>query len=304
MQKDAVSSTEIADYNLKQSNDLDNTVDTEMSADFVMPEINEQTVFGEKEKVSYKIDQFEGPLDLLYTLIKDAKINIEDIFISEITSQYVLIVTSSSATELDIEYAGEFIEMASHLVYLKSARILPHEIEDDVEDDVEVERQALINKIKEFALMKEQSDKLKEFETINKFYKKPVYTDKDYRVSLTNFSLAKLVEAFARVVVNADRHEQQIIPKKVQRDRFSVHDQMKNVLSVLLDKKQILMTDIFDVDYEKIDIITTFLACLELMKFGKITAVQDQIFGDITLTLVDGVVDTKIYIGEEDDAEY
>lgn len=255
-------------------------------------------------EVIYKISEFEGPLDLLLTLINDAKINIEDIFVSDVTSQYVEIIKNTPKEDLDYEYAGEFITLAAELVYLKSLRTLPKE-EDDLDlDDPEIQRSALINKIKEYALLKEQSEKLKEIETINRFYRQPVYTDKDYRVSLTNFSLPKLVEAFARVLANAERMGQDIIPKKVIKDRFSVHEQMENIRHIISLYKQIDFTELFEPDFDKNDIVTTFLAVLELMKYGFLHARQDETFGTITLFAVEGKEEEDINFEENDDGKY
>lgn len=192
------------------------------------------------------MSDFDGPIPLLYELIKSAKIAIEDIFISEVTSQYVEIIRNTPKEELDFDYAGEFITMAAELVYLKSIRTLPKEDEEITEDDPEYERQLLINKIKEYALLVEQSDKLREIETINRFYRAPVFTDKDYRVALVNFSLPKLVDAFARVLANAAIHEQEVIPKKVVKDRFSVHEQMENIRLMISVRKQMKFTDLFN----------------------------------------------------------
>lgn len=250
------------------------------------------------------MSDFDGPIPLLYELIKSAKIAIEDIFISEVTSQYVEIIRNTPKEELDFDYAGEFITMAAELVYLKSIRTLPKDDEEITEDDPEYERQLLINKIKEYALLVEQSEKLREIETINRFYRAPVFTDKDYRVALVNFSLPKLVEAFARVLANAAIHEQEIIPKKVVKDRFSVHEQMENIRLMISVRKQMKFTDLFEPDYDKSDIVTTFLAVLELLKYGRLRAEQEEVFGEITIFAIEGTEDVPIDFEEGDDGKY
>ncbi len=257
----------------------------------------------EKPEIVYHISDFDGPIPLLYELIKDAKIAIEDIFISQVTSQYVEIIKNTPREELDFDYAGEFITMAAELVYLKSIRTLPKEDEEITEDDPEYERMILINKIKEYAILQEQSEKLREIETINRFYRQPVYTDKDYRVALVNFSLPKLVEAFARVLANEEIHRQEIIPKKVVKDRFSVHEQMENIRLMISVRGSMKFTDLFEPDYDKSDIVTTFLAMLELLKYGKLRAEQDEVFGEITIYAVDGT-EESIEFEEDDNGKY
>lgn len=274
-------------------------------AQIVEPEVIEGDFVIAKPEIVYHLSEFEGPIDLLYTLIKAAKINIEDIFISNVTSQYVDIIKSTPKEELDFDYAGEFITLAAELVYLKSIRTLPKE-EDEIidENDPEYERMQLINKIKEYALMKEQSEKLKEIETINRFYRAPVFSDKDYRVALVNFSLPKLVDAFARVLANADRRGQEIIPKKVVKDRFSVHEQMEHIRQLIALYREMDFTDLFEPDYDKSDIVTTFLAVLELLKYGRLRATQEETFGKITIYAIEGTEDTPIEFEENDDGKY
>ncbi len=258
----------------------------------------------EKPQIIYHITDFDGPLDLLYQQIKDAKIDIEDIFISDITEQYVEIIHNTPREELDYDYAGEFIVMAAELVYLKSLRSLPKDEEELSEDDPAYEKQLFINKLKEYALLKEESEKLRELETINRFYRLPTYTDKDYRVALVNFSLPKLVEAFAKMLANAERREQEVIPKKVVKDRFSVHDQMEYIRGLIAERLEMEFTQLFEPDYDKSDIVTTFLAVLELVKYGVISVVQTENFGVITIKALDGAADAPLVFEEDDDGKY
>jgi len=257
-------------------------------------------------KIVYHISDFDGPIELLYQLIKDAEIRIEDIFISEVTGQYVEIIRSTSKEELDYDYAAEFITMAAELIYLKSDKTLPRVADGDEDGGygTDDEREDLIRKIKEYALLKEESEKLREIETINRFYREPTYTEKDYRVALINFSLPKLMEAFAGVLVRSEVIEKENIPKKVLKEKFSVHDQMVNIRSIMADRKTIDFTELFESDYDRSDIVTTFLAVLELLKYGIITAEQDETFGKITIYAVEGSENTEISFEEGEDGKY
>lgn len=264
-----------------------------------------ESIIGTQQMV-YHLSDFDGPLDLLLTLIKAAKINIDDIFISDITGQYVEVLANTPKEELDFEYAGEFIRMAADLVYFKSTHLLPKDDEPIDEDDPEFEKQQLINKIKEYAIIKEETEKLKQLETINRFCRSPQYTDKDFRVALVNFSLPKLVAAFAQVLANAEIKTQSAIPKKVIRDRFSVHDRMQFTLDYVLAKcgEEVLFTDLIDDDYSPEDIVTTFLALLELLKYGKLTVSQEEVYGDIKIFLAEGVDSNNLEFEEGDDGKY
>ena len=276
----------------------------EQMTEVILPSDNPATdaeFFTVHSTVVYHISDFDGPIDLLLELVKTAKIRIEDIFISEVTKQYVEIIKATPREELDYEYAGEFITFAAELVYLKSLRTLPKD-EDDAEEGEIDERRDFINKIKEYALIKEQAEKMRDMETINRFVREPVFSDKDYRVCLTNFSLPKLVEAFARVLANSERAVRDSIPKKVVKDRFSVNEQMNNIKELIYYHGSFDFEFLFQSDFDRGDIVITFLAVLELMKYGIITAIQEEAFGKIILYKVEGHED--IAIEESEDGEY
>ena len=276
----------------------------EQKPQVILPSENPATdaeFFTVHSTVVYHISDFDGPIDLLLELVKSAKIRIEDIFISEVTKQYVEIIKATPREELDYEYAGEFITFAAELVYLKSLRTLPKEDEDE-DDGVIDEREAFINKIKEYALLKEQAEKMRDMETINRFVREPVYSEKDYRVCLTNFSLPKLVEAFARVLANSERAVRDAIPKKVVKDRFSVHEQMTHIRELIYYHGSFDFEFLFEPDFDRGDIVITFLAVLELMKYGIIKAEQEEAFGKIILYKVEGNEETAIQ--ESADGEY
>ena len=121
---------------------------------------------------------------------------------------------------------------------------------------------------------------------------------------LTNFSLPKLVEAFARVMVNAGRREAAVIPKKVMQDRFSVADQMRHILGLTELYKSFTFTSLFEPDFDRSDIVTTFLAVLELLKYGRLRAEQEEIFGEIMLFAVDGANEVPLNFEEDEDGKY
>ncbi|HKL93741.1 MAG TPA: segregation/condensation protein A [Clostridia bacterium] len=261
-------------------------------------------LFISRPTVVYKLSDFEGPLDLLLTLIREAKISIDDIFVSDVTRQYIDIIKNTPKEEFDFEYAGEFITMAAELIYIKSLRTLPIEEIFEEEEDPEAIKRAFIQKAKEYALMKEQAEKLKSRETINRFYREPKYTEKDCRVAITNFSLPKLIEAFAQVLIMADKMKKDEIPKTVMKEKFSVYDQMNSIRQLLLDGAEISFFSLFDKDFDKSDIVTTFLAILELMKYQKIKAEQDEDTQDIKIYAVIDGDETPIIFEEDDDGEY
>ncbi|MBO4695148.1 MAG: segregation/condensation protein A [Clostridia bacterium] len=265
--------------------------------EIIEPSLAEKEIFNESPTIVYHIADFDGPLDMLVTMIHDQKIAIEDLFISEITSQYVEIIKNTPKEELDYDYAGDFITMAAELLYLKSIKTLPSDEEENAEPD---ERDLFILKVKEYELMKEQAEKMRLLETTNRFYRPPEYDEKDYRVALVNFNLEKLMEAYARIVVQADVAQKEKIPKKVVREKFSVSEQIAHIESIAREKKEFTFTSLFEPDYDRNDIVTTFLAILELLSYQKLNVKQEELFGEIVLTYVENSADIIVDFKEED----
>lgn len=264
-------------------------------------EIVEDEVFSNKKYLKFKLSQFEGPLDLLCTLVKENKVEIEDIFISDITGQYLEIVTNSSFD--DVEYASEFLIMAATLLEIKSKRLLPVVNDDlDGEIDPDYDEKMIIRQVKEYKLFKETTEKLAEQEALYQFTKEPVYTEDDYRIALKDFDLDKLVDAFARIVTRAELKAEEIKPKTIIKERYTVSNRIKHIARNIFELKKMNFFDLYDEDFTKIEVINTFLAILELLKRQYITATQETKFGDIYLELKDGV-DTMLDVDDVDAVE-
>ncbi|MCQ2602491.1 MAG: segregation/condensation protein A [Clostridia bacterium] len=276
------------DDNSAQATDTQKSEEVVRKAEILPVEPNSlDELFSVHTKYVYHIKNFDGPIEMLSEMLHDRKIDIDDIFISDITHQYVEIIKNTPKEELDYEYAGEFITMAATLVYQKSLRALPQDDDEEITpDDPRYEGELLIRMLKEYEIMKEQSEKLREVEIVNSFSREPVYTDKDYRLCIVDFSMTKLVEAFAHVLANFEQNKVNKIPKKVFKDRFSVSDQMKHIVGLLDMYETFSFKFLIEPSFERGDIVITFLAVLELMKFGKIRAEQDESFGDIVLSKV------------------
>ena len=279
------------------TNEIENTDLTEK----YNAEIVEDEVFSNKKYLKFKLSQFEGPLDLLCTLVKENKVEIEDIFISDITGQYLEIVTNSSFD--DVEYASEFLIMAATLLEIKSKRLLPV-VNDDLEGDVDpdYDEKMIIRQVKEYKLFKETSEKLAEREALYQFTKEPVYTEDDYRIALKDFDLNKLVDAFARILTRAELKAEEIKPKTIIKERYTVSNRIKHIARNIFELKKMNFFDLYDEDFTKIEVINTFLAILELLKRQYITAIQETQFSDIYLELKDGV-DSMLDMDETDAVE-
>ena len=244
---------------------------------------------------STKLENFEGPLDLLLHLIKEAKIEIKDIFVSQVTEQFLAYMNGVNV--LDVDKASEYLNMAATLLEIKSKSVLP-KIEDFIED-IEDPEQALIRQLEEYNLFKEASAKLKEQENVDRFYKPPEKTVGEVRIVYNDFNLDGLIAAFSKLLLRVDdKKRQQNTLKEIPKEVFTVKDKVDEIRAVLLDKKSVSFFEMFPLRYTRTELITTFQAMLELLKLQYITVEQNGVFEDITLTLRD---DRNEELGEIDE---
>ncbi|MBR2988349.1 MAG: segregation/condensation protein A [Clostridia bacterium] len=230
---------------------------------------------------SYEIhlDNFDGPLDLLWFLIRRSKIDINEIFVSKITEQYL--ETMSQIETLDLDRASEFLEVAACLVEIKSKALLPRPpVIEDPEDDPE---KTLIRRLEEYRIYKEASAKIKEIETTGQHYRMPDSSVGKPRLVLADMTMDGLVEAlkkmFLKLEVKAKANQQ----RNIKKDRFTVADKFKQIQEYFADAETVNFTELFDDTYTKSEIITTFQAMLELLKVQFFRAEQKEVFGEIIL---------------------
>lgn len=230
---------------------------------------------------SYEVhlENFDGPLDLLWFLVRRSKININDIFLSEITEQYL--ATMSQVDNLDLERASEFIEVAACLIEIKSREILPRPpVDEDPEDDPKA---ALIRRMEEYRLLKEASAKIKPLETTGQHYREPDPSVGKPRFILGDMTMDGLLDALKKMFVKLEFKAKSNQERALVKDRFTVADKMAQIRAFYEDADTIKFTDLFEDDYSKIEIITTFQAMLELMKGQYFRAEQHEVFGEILL---------------------
>ena len=231
---------------------------------------------------STKLDNFEGPLDLLLHLIKEAEIQIQDIFVSQVTEQYLAYI--DGLANIDVDKASEYLNMAATLLEIKSKSILPKV--DEYLDDIEDEGKALIRQLEEYKLFKEASAKLKEQENVLRFYKEPDKSVGEVKIVYNDFNLDGLINAFSKLLMRVDdRKRQENVLKEIPKEVFTVKDKVDHIRTTLLEKQEMSFFELFTSYYTKNELITTFQAMLELLKLQYITVEQNGIFDDITITL-------------------
>lgn len=240
----------------------------------------EEIVIEEEKGCKYVLENFEGPLDLLLHLVKDAKVDIKDIFISKITEQFLDYI--KDANEYPAEVIGDFIDMASTIIQIKSKKLLPvpPKVEDGDEEDPE---QKLIRQLEEYKLFKEEAEKLKSLEDTGKLYREPDKIVGSVRYELTDMNMDALLDAFAYIMHRIDIKAEEVVPKEIQKDRFTVAQKISEIKDRLLESKSCKFSSLVEGSYTKSEVINTFLALLELLKMQEIKVVQVENLGEITI---------------------
>ena len=231
-------------------------------------------------ELDLKINEFEGPLDLLLHLIKENKMDIFDIKIEEITEQYLSYIKKQESMNLEID--SEYLVLASELIEIKSKLLLPHEKEvlDEEESDP---REELMNRLLEYQAYKEITKTLKEKELIRQeiYTKAPsslkefVDSDTDIKMDIT---LDDLVDAFQKFLER--KKESKPLATKVTENEITVSSRRSDIKMLLSKGKKISFFKLFPV-YTKEYVVATFLAVLEMVKNKEIIITQNDTFDDI-----------------------
>lgn len=232
----------------------------------------------------FKFADQVGPLDLLLFLIKKNKLEIEEVKLADITDQYLEMI--KDIDELDLEFATDFVVMASELIEIKSKSLLPSNREEEVEEE---DSEALIKmRLKEYELMKEMSEKLKDIENTDVFYKKPEPEAGKYRVVIKDMGLDALLDAFTKFMLkNVKKEAESVETKQVEKEKHTVEQKIATIKDSLLLHKSIKFSQLMSQSTSKNEIVTTFMALLELLKMQTIKVVQDGMFQDIDIIKVE-----------------
>ena len=233
------------------------------------------------ETYRFKLDNFEGPLDLLLHLIKGAKMDIMDVKLSEITEQYMEYMKDLS--EIDMDRASEFITVAATLLEIKSKHLLPVETTDDELDEEDSET-LLLRRLKEYELFKQVGQQLKDIEDVNKLYRKPGEETEKVKIIVKDMVLDKLLDAFANLLAKEKvRVDEKPEPKKIIKDRFTVAEKIVSIRNYSREHKKFVFEDLFSVDMTKSEMINVFLALLDLLKLQVIRVEQSNNFEQINI---------------------
>lgn len=237
----------------------------------------------ETNKYALKLQNFEGPLDLLCHLIDKNKMDIYDVKLSEITDQYLEYINEMELQNLDV--ASEFLVIASTLVFLKSKELLPKENEDEAE----LTEEELLRRIIEYKKYKEITKKLKELyeENSRRIYKVPDTVKLPKQKIEDNYSSNLLYSNYKRLIENNEvkmNKNIENIEKIAIRESFSVTSKVKEIFRELSRKPSFVFNKLFSIKAKpKAEVVTAFTGLLELSRRNKIIATQEELFGDIVV---------------------
>lgn len=252
-----------------------------------MDKLTPDSVKGFDSEVDYTtvLDNFEGPLDLLLYLINKEEIAIEDVFVSQVTEQFLDYM--QGLPYLDMEKASEYLNIAATIIDIKARSLVPPPDDFFDEDDYGYEedpKDALIRALNEYKMIKEEADKLKERETVGYFFKAPDKDVGELQVKYKDFTVEGLVEAFTKLMLKRESEQASAPPpKEIPRETFTVRDRIRYIRDAFKQKESVIFEELFEKNAPKSEIVTTFQALLELLKHQYITVEQDGLFAPITL---------------------
>jgi segregation and condensation protein A len=229
------------------------------------------------------LDNFEGPLDLLLYLIKQEEIEIQDVFVSQVTEQFLAYM--KGLAYIDMDKASEYLEIAATIIEIKAQSLLPPESPPIDDEEWENPKEELIKALEEYQMIKEEAEKLKERETVGYYFKEPDKAVGNVQVKYKDFTLDGLVEAFAKLMLKRESQKNDTGgAREIPIDPYTVHDKIGYIRDVLKDRDQIGFEELFQESASKAEIVTTFQALLELLKHQFLLVAQDDLFAPITIT--------------------
>jgi segregation and condensation protein A len=228
-----------------------------------------------------KLEVFEGPLDLLWYLIKREEVDIYDVSLERITQQYLEFMEAFKA--LDLELAGEFIVMAANLIYIKSRTLLPVSVQPPEEEAEEEDpRWELVRQLIEYKKFKDAAAQLHDRELAREALFSRVSESQTVLPErpLGEVSVFDLINAFNGILKRLNQKEDL---REIFEENFTVSDKIELVLKLISGGVPLLFTELFSGVASRAEIVVTFLAVLELIRVKQLGAVQEGAFGEIML---------------------
>lgn len=230
-----------------------------------------------------KFEVFEGPLDLLLYLIKKEEVDIYEVNLTRLATQFIEYIETMRL--LDLEIAGEFLVMAATLMYIKSRELLPvdQQVQTEGEDEGEDPRWELIRQLVEYKKFKDAAARLARLEARQEaiFPRMPIKPEfASDSAPRTEASLLDLLNAVNAVLQRFNRRPEQ---RDIFEDKFSVSEKIELLIRTLTERPMLRFSELFAGVTSRTEVVVTFLALLELIRLKQITAVQEEHFGEIQI---------------------
>lgn len=237
-------------------------------------------IVGGSDDLKIRIGDFAGPLDLLLFLIRREQANIFDIPIAKITAKYLEYIRLMK--RLDLSVAADFLVMAATLIEIKSKMLLPRDPLASEDEEMEDPRQELVDRLIEYEKFKTAAGMLYERSTIEQaiFKRGPIESDENN--AEIDASVFDLISVFQKIVA---RHVDEI-KLEIQREEISLADMLRTLKTRLMETGKISMLAFFEEMHSKSELVTAFIAVLEIVRSNGVKLLQSTTFGDIILRKV------------------
>ncbi len=248
----------------------------QLSFDFdrVQPHFNQES----PDDIKLTLGAFSGPLDLLLFLIKQEQANIFDIPIAKIADEYLKYIRLMKS--LDISLAADFLVMAATLIEIKSKMLLPQEITgEDAADEAEDPRQELIDRLLEHQKFKNAAEMLYERVTIEQAVFRRGAIETDQHNTETNANAFDLLNVFQKIL---SRHVEEV-QMEIRREEVSLAEMLKNLRKKISEVKELNLLEFFADFQTRRELVTAFIAVLEIVRTETVKLTQDATFGAIIL---------------------
>lgn len=251
-----------------------------------------------------KFEVFEGPLDLLLYLIKKQEVDIYEVNLTTLATQFIEYIETMRL--LDLEVAGEFLVMAATLMYIKSRELLPvdQQVTTEGEDDGEDPRWELIRQLVEYKKFKDAAGRLQELEVRqeNVFPRTPgrIEFEEPQQLPRAQASLFDLLGAVNAVLQRFAKRDD---PREIIEDKWTVSEKIQDLLRITSEQPVLRFTDLFQAAANPGEVVVTFLALLELIRLKQLVAVQPEAFGEIEVRRAEAGALASAATGSEAPAE-
>jgi segregation and condensation protein A len=232
-----------------------------------------------------QLEIFEGPLDLLLYLVKKEEVDIYEVNLTKIATQFIEYVQVMK--ELDLDIAGEFLVMAATLMYIKSRELLPknQQMEAPEEEDEEDPRWELIRQLVEYKKFKDAAAQLQEREHLQEQIYARIPARPEFAVETPalrpEVSIFDLVNAVSSILKRFNQREQ---TRDVYEDKWSVSEKIEMIVTFIRERPRVRFAELFESAAHRMEVVVTFLALLELIRMKQLRIEQAEAFGEIEIS--------------------